>query len=381
MRALLRANKTTQENALQHSMSRQISNPLIDLSKRSAVERSPTSKRKQPLHTVAESLALEEYFAAVRVGDVDRVTSLLEMEMSEDDGEDGDGDGNVRLRLVDAEEMQAMSGRTALALAAAQGHVGVVETLLRHGATIDKCGTRGGNKAALFFAATHEHEATVALLLQHGADTELDSTAEGEEGWTPLMAAAAAGNLPIVNLLVKHGARTDTVDMEGRTAIDLCPDAATKEHLRLIDEQRRQQQAEQWEIQQKLWQQQQEEELAAAARQAAIVAEATKQKAEEEAKAQADDEEKARALFKSVAIAEEALMSSMRVHGQGISGDDNDVAFHPQQFDDDPSQGLRQSQKQRQRPSHAEADAQEQGLGVSGRSWDAGSSLFHMSGD
>ena len=231
--------------------------PFVDLTKRSYVERSP-SKHQAALRTLAESLVVGDYFAAVREGDVDRVTSLLD---DHDKGNDGDKDGGatVRWRLVDVEE-DVMSGRTALALAAAQGHVGVVETLLRHGAAIDKCGARVGNKTALFFAAAHEHEATVALLLQHGADTELCSSSEGEEGWTPLMAAAAAGNLPIVNLLVQHGARTDTVDMEGRTAVDLSPDAAMKEQLRLIDEQRRQQQAEQWANQQLIMQQQQQQE-------------------------------------------------------------------------------------------------------------------------
>ena len=283
MRALLRANKSTQE----HSFARQTSASVIDLTKRSGVERSPTSKHKHPLHTVAESLVLSEYFGAAREGDVDRVTSLLEM--ADDDGEDSGGGGGggdkTRLKLVDAEE-EAMLGRTALALAAAQGHVGVVETLLRHGAAIDKCGAREGNKTALFFAAAHEHEATAALLLQHGADTELCCTSEGEEGWTPLMAAAAAGSLSIVDLLVRHGARTDTVDMEGRTAVDLSPDDAMKEQLRLIDEQRQQRLTEQWENQQRLWQQQQQqqhqqqqqqEELEALARQAAAAAKVTEE--------------------------------------------------------------------------------------------------------
>ena len=264
-------------------LSRSSSASFVDLTKGSCVVRSPT-KQHSPLRPVAESLLLSDYFAAVREGDVDRVTSLLED--NDNDDNNGDGGTTMRWKLVDAEEEDFTSGRTALALAAAQGHVGVVETLLRHGAAIDKCGSRVGNKTALFFAAAQGHEATVALLLQHGADTEICCTSEGEEGWTPLIAAAAAGNLSIVNLLVTHGAQTDTVDMEGRSTIDLCPDDATKERLRSIDEQRRQQQAEDWANQQKLLQQQQQqqqereqererEELEASAIRAAAEASAT----------------------------------------------------------------------------------------------------------
>ena len=56
-------------------------------------------------------------------------------------------------------------------------------------------------------------EEEVAFLIKSKADIHAPG---GDEGSTPLMLAALAPSAPIVDMLLKHGARTDDVDIEGR---------------------------------------------------------------------------------------------------------------------------------------------------------------------
>ena len=64
-----------------------------------------------------------------------------------------------------------MSGLTLLMGAANQGHEGVVELLLRHGAEIILQSSNGST--ALMYAAENGRERVVDLLIQHGAEVNL----------------------------------------------------------------------------------------------------------------------------------------------------------------------------------------------------------------
>ena len=105
---------------------------------------------------------------------------------------DGD-DGRVGFQQVSAlhgradVEAKDADGRTPLDIAAARGHVGFLNVLLRH--------------------AVHESPQMVALLIEHGAEAD----ARDDIGWTPLHYALLGYyghgyDIPAANVLLEHGA-------------------------------------------------------------------------------------------------------------------------------------------------------------------------------
>ncbi|XP_066542576.1 ankyrin repeat domain-containing protein 50 isoform X2 [Hoplias malabaricus] len=137
-----------------------------------------------------------------------------------------------------------MEGRTALILAAQEGHCSTVRLLLDRKSPIDRRGYDG--HSALSAAALQGHTELVELLLRRGADTDVRD-AEGRpllyllilegrlniatlliekggvplesrdtEGRTALHVASWQGDLGGIGLLLKHGADPNTVDSEGR---------------------------------------------------------------------------------------------------------------------------------------------------------------------
>ena len=54
------------------------------------------------------------------------------------------------------------------------------------------------------FAAVEGHIEVVELLLRHGATHDRE-----HKGWTALKSAAARGHVDVVELLLRHGARQD----------------------------------------------------------------------------------------------------------------------------------------------------------------------------
>ncbi len=105
-------------------------------------------------------------------------------------------------------------GRTPLMFAAFNGHHEIVAFLLEKGAFVDM--HDAFNRTALLYAATGPFPQTVELLLKNDADPNV---VDSDEHFTPLMHAAAEGNIEVVRVLLEHGARKDLTDVDGDNAL------------------------------------------------------------------------------------------------------------------------------------------------------------------
>lgn len=101
-------------------------------------------------------------------------------------------------------------GKTALMLAALEGHSHVARELLSHGADINKKGEKCG-QTALHFAAGCGQNEVVDLLVMKGAEVDVYS----EESMAPLDLASEGGHLRVINTLVIKGS-TVYPDIIGR---------------------------------------------------------------------------------------------------------------------------------------------------------------------
>ena len=104
-------------------------------------------------------------------------------------------------------------GGTALFNAAQEGNVEVVQTLLAHGANVSA--TVSDGRTALVIAAQFGSVEVVQTLLAHGANV---SATDGH-GWTALFVAAEKGNVEVVQTLLAHGANVNATDSDGGTAL------------------------------------------------------------------------------------------------------------------------------------------------------------------
>ena len=115
--------------------------------------------------------------------------------------------------------------------ASRNGHGSIVDVLLAGGASPDPMDDGGPLSAA---ASTGRAD-IVERLLEAGADVDaVDST-----GWSPLMWAAYAGQLPSVRLLLDQGAdravRATVGEFDGATALDLAVAVGHDDVVRLLE--------------------------------------------------------------------------------------------------------------------------------------------------
>jgi ankyrin repeat protein len=114
------------------------------------------------------------------------------------------GDVDEVARLLDAEPhlLEARDGRrydaTPLAVAALEGHVGVVRLLLERGAEVHAAGL--GGDTALHEAALAGHEKVVKVLLSSGADSSIKTN----NGCTALICVSWGGHVGVVKQLLHH---------------------------------------------------------------------------------------------------------------------------------------------------------------------------------
>lgn len=136
--------------------------------------------------------------AAATVGDLDRVRQLVER---------------------DHASLAAYSpdGFPPLALAAYTGHLPVVDYLLSRGADVNQVGKNRGRFTALTGAVSSGHRDVVARLLESGADPNYWY----QGGFTPVLEAAANGDVPTLELLTAHGGDLTVETEQGKTALSL----------------------------------------------------------------------------------------------------------------------------------------------------------------
>ena len=134
---------------------------------------------------------------------------------------DGAASGDLRkvqLALVMRARVNSVNqfGETALASAAAGGHLKVVEKLLSSGANKEE---KSGwyRQTALSKAAEKGHLEVVQMLLDHGALVD----SENQDGWTPLLYAARYGHAKVVKLLLDKNADAKHQTKDERNALHL----------------------------------------------------------------------------------------------------------------------------------------------------------------
>ena len=98
-------------------------------------------------------------------------------------------------------------GSTSLALAAQQGHTGVINELLAAKCDMHRTATLGGCEGvtALHLAAQYGHAGAVQLLVDAGASTDASMTVAGVQGMTPLHLAVQMERLDVIDILITAG--------------------------------------------------------------------------------------------------------------------------------------------------------------------------------
>jgi ankyrin len=109
--------------------------------------------------------------------------------------------------------------KTALHFAARGGHEEVAAYLLENGAQVEQ--QDRGHYTPLMYASEEGHVRVVLLLLEHmgGQAQGLEVTDAWYSGRTALHWAVAGGHEEVVTALLRHGARADTRDRSGKSAI------------------------------------------------------------------------------------------------------------------------------------------------------------------
>lgn len=144
-----------------------------------------------------------------------------------------DGDlKTVEAKLKEGANVNGMDaeGRTALMLAGFNGHSEIILKLLEEGASINRRDIMG--RTALLYTATGPFPEAVKILLDKGANPNV---VDSEEHFSPLMHAAAEGNLDVVKILVEAGSDITLTDVDGDNAASFARQSGHLEVASLLE--------------------------------------------------------------------------------------------------------------------------------------------------
>jgi len=156
------------------------------------------------MHAVSNQVLLAKLNDAAYEGDIDGVNEAFTL--------------GADVNAIDE------GGRTALMFASFNGHSEIVLDLLDAGAGIDLRDAMG--RTALLYAATGPFPETVKILLDKGAGPNV---IDSNEHFTPLMHAAAEGNLDVVKVLLEAGSDPTLKDVDGDNAASFARQAGHSE--------------------------------------------------------------------------------------------------------------------------------------------------------
>lgn len=180
---------------------------------------------------------------AIALGNTSKAKAALDAGA---DVNDTDADGNTPLHLAvkdgEAEIVQLLAkykptletinkhGLTALALAACEGHVDIVEKLAEAGANVNST-TPVQHETPLMMAAYRGAAAMTESLVRHGAKVNLQDS----NGVTAFMRASGENHADCLGVLAKGGADPDVTSNTGRTAYEYAQRVKAKEAMCFID--------------------------------------------------------------------------------------------------------------------------------------------------
>ena len=195
-------------------------------------------------HGLAQAGSYDDFFVAMRQGDMYTVKSLLQRGFDPNTlAPNGDPAIVFAIRsdalpiaeaLIQAPkirvEARTLQDESALMLAALKGHLAICQALVAHDADINKPGW-----TPLHYAATGGHLEVMRWLLDNHAYIDASSP----NGTTPLMMAAMYGTNDGVQLLLEAGADPQIKNDKGLNAVDFAKqiqrDAAAKLIAAAID--------------------------------------------------------------------------------------------------------------------------------------------------
>ncbi len=139
-----------------------------------------------------------DIWEAEAVGDTKRVDELL--------AQDG-----TRLNSFSPD------GYTPLGLAAFFGYQEVLEGLVARGADVNLASHNAMQVAPLHSAAAHHDPSKAYAMMETLLENGADANAIQSGGWSALHEAAGRGEIEMVRMLLRHGARKDAKNDEGTT--------------------------------------------------------------------------------------------------------------------------------------------------------------------